>query len=119
MSKRGMPRGKGGFGGGGNMNQLMQQAQKMQRELEKAQQETAEMTGEATVGGGFVTVTVGADHQIISLELAPEVIDPEDPEMLQDMVTAAVNEAMRDLDSKIEARMSKVTGGAGLGFPGF
>ncbi len=116
MARKGMPPGKG-FGGG-NMNQLMQQAQRMQRELEIAQEETKEMTGEASVGGGFVKVTVGSDHQVISLELAQEVIDPDDAEMLQDLVVAAINEAMRDLDSKIEARMAKVTGGSGLGFPG-
>lgn len=119
MSRRGMPRGKGGFGGGSNMNQLMQQAQRMQRELEKAQEETASMTGTATVGGGFVKVTVDANHQVVALELTPEVVDPDDIDMLQDLVIAAVNEAMRDLDSKIEARMSQVTGGSGLGFPGF
>lgn len=118
MARRGMPPGKG-FGGGSNMNQLMQQAQRMQREIEIAQEETKDMTGEATVGGGFVKVSVSSDHQIISLELAQEVIDPDDAEMLQDLIVAAVNEAMRDLDSKLEARMAKVTGGSGLGFPGF
>ncbi len=117
MARKGMPRGKGMPGG--NMNQLMQQAQRMQRELEIAQEETAEMTGEATVGGGFVKVTVDSNHQIIALELAAEVIDPDDVEMLQDLIVAAVNEAMRDLDSKVEARMAQATGKSGFGFPGF
>lgn len=119
-----MARGRGGFprggmpGGGNQMSQLMKQAQKMQAELEKAQQETADMTAEATVGGGVVRAVVGGGHQVQELEINPAVIDPEDVEMLQDLVISAVNEAMRALDEKVEARMSQVTGG-GLGIPGF
>ena len=109
----------GGFPGGGNMNQLMQQAQRMQREIEKAQEEAATMTGEATAGGGMVKVVVNSDHQIEELAIMPDVVDPDDIEMLQDLIIAAVNEAVRNLDEQVEARMSKATGGGIPGFPGF
>ncbi len=120
MGKNRFPRGgpRGGMGGGANMNQLMKQAQKMQRDLEEAQEEAATMTGEAVAGGGVVKVTVNNEHQITELVVQEAVVDTEDVEMLQDLITAAVNEAMRDLDKKVEERMSRVTGG-GLGFPGF
>lgn len=117
MAKR-----RGGFHGGGgapNMNHLMQQAQKMQRDLEQAQADAATITGEASVGGGVVEVKVDNNHQIIDLKIDVSVIDPEDPEMLQDLFIAAVNEANRTLDEKIEERMSKVTGGSNLGMFGF
>ena len=97
------------------MNQLMKQAQKMQRELEKAQEAAAEMTGTASVGGGMITVTINAQHEIQELEIDPAVIDPEDPDMLKDMFIAAVNEAVRDLDEKVEGVMGKATGGVNLG----
>ena len=76
------------------------------------------MKAEATAGGGVVRVVIGAGHQIESLEINPGVVDPEDVEMLQDLVTAAVNEAARKLDEMTEARMAQVTGG-GFGLPGF
>lgn len=104
-----------GMGGGANMNQLMAQAQKMQRQLEKAQEEANELTSEATVGGGMVTVKVTADHQIESIEIKPEIVDPEDLDMLQDMVMAAVNEAMRTLDEKVNEHMSQVSGLGNMG----
>lgn len=112
---------RGGFhgGGGGNMKGIMQQVQKMQREMEKAQEEAASMTGEATVGGGAVKVTVDGDRQITELIIEPGVVDPDDVEMLQDLITAAVNEAIRDLNKKVESRMSAVTGGLDLPIPGF
>lgn len=115
MAKR-----RGGFHGGGapNMNHLMQQAQKMQRDLEQAQAEAANITSEASVGGGVLEVTVNNDHQIIDLKIDPTIIDPEDPEMLRDLFIAAVNEANRTLDEKIEERMSKVTGAGNLGMFG-
>ncbi len=103
---------------GNQMNQLMKQAQKMQEELAIAQDEVAEMTAEATAGGGVVRVVLGSGHQIQVLEINPGVVDPEDVEMLQDLITAAVNDAARKLDDMAEARMAQVTGG-GLGFPGF
>ncbi len=116
-----MARRRGGFHGGGgapNMNQLMQQAQKMQKDLEKAQEEAANITSKASVGGGMVEVEVDSNHQITNLKIDPSVIDPEDPEMLQDLFIAAVNEANRTLDEQVEARMSKVTGSGNLGMFG-
>lgn len=113
---------RGGFPGGGNHNQLMQQVQKMQRKIAEAQEEAATMTGEAEAGGGMVKVTCNSDHQITEIAINPGVVDPEDIEMLQDLVTAAVNEAMRNLDQKVEERMGQATGnlgslgGLGLGF---
>ena len=110
---------RGGFPGGGNMNQLMKQAQAMQRKIAEAQEEAAQMTGEAEAGGGVIKAVVNGDHQLVSLEIEPDVVDSEDVEMLQDLITAAVNEAMRDLDEKVEARMGQVTGGMGMGLGGF
>lgn len=107
----------GGFPGGGNMNQLMKQAQMMQKKLEKAQEEAAALTAEATAGGGMVKASVSSDHQLTALEIKPEVVDPEDVDMLVDLVTAAVNEAMANLDKAVEERMGAVTGGMG-GFGG-
>ncbi len=104
-----------GMGGGANMNQLMAQAQKMQRQLEKAQEEANELTSEATVGGGMVTVKVTADHQIESIEIKPEIVDPDDLDMLQEMVMAAVNEAMRTLDEKVNEHMQQASGLGGMG----
>ncbi len=109
----------GGMRGGGNqMSQLMKQAQKMQEDLAAAQEEVAEMKAEASSGGGVVRVVMGAGHQLEVLEINPGVVDPDDVEMLQDLITAAVNDATRQLDQMTEARMAEVTGG-GLGFPGF
>lgn len=101
---------------GMNMQQMMRQAQKMQKELQKAQQEIAEMTFEGTAGGGMVTAVARGDKSIESLTINPDVVDPEDVEMLQDMVCAAVNEALRGVDQMGTARMSSVTGG--LNIPG-
>lgn len=101
---------------GMNMQQMMRQAQKMQKELQKAQQEIAEMTFEGTAGGGMVTAVARGDKSIESLTISPDVVDPEDVEMLQDMVCAAVNEALRGVDQMGSARMSSVTGG--LNIPG-
>lgn len=103
----------GGFGGG-NPNQLMQQVQKMQRDMEKAQQEIAEMTAEATSGGNAVRVVVNGEKQIKELAIDPAVVDPDDVEMLQDLVMVAVNEAFRLMEEKSEARMGQVTGGRNL-----
>jgi len=103
-------------GMGGNMNQLLQQAQRMQREAEKAQAEIAEMTAEATAGGGAVKAVVNGDHQIVALTIDPGVVQPDDVDMLQDLITVAVNEAMRQLEEKSSARMNQVTGGRGAPF---
>lgn len=106
---------KGGFPGrGGNMNNMMKQVQKMQKEMAKLQEEAEQKTVEASAGGGVVTVVASGKKEIISITIKPEVIDPDDPEMLQDLITAAVNEAMRQADEMISKEMSKITGGLNL-----
>ena len=108
---------RGGFPGGmgmpGNMNNLMKQAQRMQRQMEESQKEleTKEVTG--TAGGGAVKVTVSGKKEVTKVELDEEVVDPEDIEMLQDLVMAATNEALRQIDEMSQAEMSKLTGGLG------
>ena len=104
---------RGGFPGGmpGNMNNIMKQAQKMQKQMAEAQQAL-----EAKAGGGAVEVTVNGKHEIVSVKLAEEVVDPDDIEMLQDLIIAATNEAMRMVDEDSQQTMSKFTGGLGLGF---
>ncbi len=109
----------GGMRGGGNqMSQLMKQAQKMQEDLAAAQEEVALLKAEASTGGGVVRLVMGAGHQVELLEINPDVVDPDDVEMLQDLIAAAVNEAARQLDEMTEARMAEVTG-SGFGLPGF
>jgi nucleoid-associated protein EbfC len=115
--KGGFPGGAGGFGGGG-MSQLLQQAQRMQREAAMAQEEISVMSAEATAGGGAVKVVVSGDRQISQLTIDPGVVDPGDVEMLQDLITVAVNDALRKLDEMSSARMNQVTGGRGM-LPGF
>ncbi|MCI8524363.1 MAG: YbaB/EbfC family nucleoid-associated protein [Oscillospiraceae bacterium] len=111
---------KGGFrggmpmGGGMNMN-MMKQAQKMQQELLKMQEEMEAKTFSASAGGGMVKATVNGRRELTALEIDPEAVDPEDVEMLQDLVIAAVNEAMRTAESESAASMSKLTGGLNLG----
>ena len=110
MSKR------GGYRGGGmpgNMNNLMKQAQKMQKQMEDAQKQVEEMEVTASAGGGAVEVTVTGKHEMKSIHLDEEVVDPEDIEMLQDLIVAATNEAMRKLSEESEAAMSQATGGLG------
>ena len=94
MAKRG---GFPGMGMPGNMNNLMKQAQRMQRQMEESQKELEEKEFTATAGGGAVTVTVCGAKQITNIEINPDVIDPDDAEMLQDLVMAAVNEALRQM----------------------
>ena len=91
---------RGGFPGGmpGNMNNLMKQAQKMQRQMEEAQKELEEKQVEATAGGGAVTVTMSGKKEVISVKLSEEVVDPDDIEMLEDLIVAATNEALRKVD---------------------
>ena len=111
---------KGGFRGGsfGGMNQMnmMRQAQKMQQDLMKMQEELETRTYSAAAGGGVVKAEVNGKHELVGLTIDPEAVDPDDVEMLQDMVIAAVNEAMRAADSAASASMSKLTGGLNLGF---
>ena len=112
---------KGGFrgmpGGMGGMNQaaMLKQAQKMQQEMLRMQEEMENATYKATAGGGMVTAEVSGKHQVVSLEINPEAVDPEDVEMLQDMVIAAINEAMRNADNESANQMSRLTGGLNLG----
>lgn len=97
-----------------DMKQMMRQAQKMQKELNKAQEEIAMMSFEATAGGGMVTAVASGDMAITSLTIDPDAVDPEDVEMLQDMVVAAVNEALRGVSELSNQRMSAVTGGMNI-----
>ena len=110
-----MPKGFGGGPMGGmNMNNLMKQAQKMQRQMAEMQEELKTKTLEVSSGGGAVKVTINGEREITSLTIAPDVIDPDDVEMLQDLVMSAVNEASRQMDELINGQMSKVTGGMGM-----
>lgn len=113
MAKGGY-RGNPMMGGGVNMN-MIKQAQKMQQEMLKMQAEMETKEYEATVGGGMVTARVNGKHEVMSVTIQPEAVDPEDVEMLQDMVVAAVNEAMRKAEAEASAGMSKLTGGMNLG----
>jgi hypothetical protein len=103
-----------------DMNKLMQQVGQMQEQMQRAQEELANETVEATAGGGMVTVTANGAGEIKQIKIDPKAIDPDDPEMLADMVLAAVNEAIRSARSLQEARLGGVAGGAlgGLGLPG-
>ena len=115
MAKRG-----GGFPGmgmPGNMNNLMKQAQKMQRQMEQAQKEMETKEYTAAAGGGVVEVTVSGKREITKVKIAEEVVDPEDVETLEDLVMAATNEALRQLEEANQASMSSITGGLGGGLP--
>ncbi len=107
-SFRGMP-------GGMNQAAMMKQAQKMQQEMLRMQEEMENKTYSASAGGGMVTAAVNGKHQVVGIEIKPEAVDPDDVEMLQDMVIAAVNEAMRIADSDAADNMSRLTGGLNLG----
>ena len=113
---------RGGFPGGmpGTMNNLMKQAQRMQRQMEETTKELEEKEYSASAGGGAVTVTVSGKKEVLSVKLAEEVVDPDDIEMLQDLIVAATNEALRKMEEESQAAMSKLTGGLGGlggGFP--
>lgn len=99
-----------------NMQQMMKQARKMQEQLAAAQENIAQSTVDASAGGGMVKVTVNGEMQITSLKIDPEALDPEDVEMLEDMVTAAVNEALRSVGDLANRQMGAITGG--LNIPG-
>ncbi len=105
--------GFGGFGGGANMQQLMRQAQKMQQDMEKAQQELADTQLEASAGGGMVICTVTGMKEIVSLKINPEIVDPEDVEMLEDTVLAAVREAIAKAEELYKNKMGAIAGGMG------
>ena len=103
-----------GYGGGGaNMQQLMKQAQKMQADLKAAQEELADTEVVATAGGGMVEVVMTCDRKITSIKIAPEAVDPDDVEMLEDMIMAGINEAMALVEEENERIMGPLTGGMG------
>ncbi|TCS78140.1 YbaB/EbfC family nucleoid-associated protein [Tepidibacillus fermentans] len=99
-----------------NMNQMMKQVKKMQQQMEKAQEELKNKTVEASAGGGMVTVVANGHKEILSVSIKPEVVDPDDIEMLQDLVLAAVNDALKQVDELVAKDMSRFTGG--LNIPG-
>ena len=105
-----------GMGMGGNMQQLARQAQKLQQQMTEKQAELEAREFEASAGGGMVTAKVTGKQQLVELVIKPEAVDPEDVELLQDMVVAAINEALRQADETVEREMGKLTGG--LGIPG-
>ncbi len=112
---------RGGFPGGGmpgNMANLMKQAQKMQRQMEEQAKELETKEFSATAGGGAVEVTVSGAKKLLSLKLQEEIVDPEDIEMLEDLIVAAVNEALEKVEAESASSMSKLTGGMGGGMPG-
>lgn len=104
----------GGFGGGANMQQLMRQAQKLQEKMTQAQAALDEQEYTAQAGGGMVSVTVTGKRELKSIEIKPECVDPDDVEMLQDMIVAAVNEAIRNAEQTREAELGKLAPG-GMG----
>ena len=110
-------KGFGGFGGGMNMQAMMKQAQKMQESMLKAQEEIAQMESTGTAGG-MVTATVTGTSTLKSIEIKPDVVDPDDIDMLQDLVVAAVNEALKAASDKSQSQMSAITGGIGGGLGG-
>ena len=101
---------------GGNMQQMLKQAQKMQEKLAKVQEELEAREYEASAGGGVVTVKANGKKEILALTIQPEAVDPEDVEMLQDMVMAAVNEVLRQVEETSSQEMGKLTGGLNLPF---
>ena len=105
---RGMP-------GGMNQAAMMKQAQKLQQEMLRMQQEQETKTYTCASGGGMVSATVNGKHELVNLQINPEAVDPDDVEMLQDMIMAAVNEAMRAADAEAANNMSRLTGGLNLG----
>lgn len=114
MAKGFNSRGMGGFGGGMNMN-MMKQVQKMQQDMMKMQQELETKTYTAAAGGGVVSATVTGKRELKEVVIAPEAVDPEDVEMLQDLVVSAVNEALRQAGDAMDKAMDSITGGLNLG----
>lgn len=110
MARGGFP---GGFGGG-NINNLMKQAQKMQKDMELMQKELEEKEFEASVGGGAVVVKANGKKEVVSINIKPEVVDADDVEMLEDLVLSAVNEALRKADEESANKMGKLTGGMNI-----
>lgn len=113
MAKGGFPR---GMGGGANMNQMLKQAQKMQEQMVKMQEEIEAKTYEAQAGGGVVKVVVDGKRELQEIIISPEAVDPDDIEMLQDLIVAAVNEGMRKAQDDSSSQLGSITGG--LNIPG-
>lgn len=110
MGKKGFP----GMGGMPNMNAMMKQAQKMQKQMAEMQEELEKKEFETSAGGGAVTVKVNGKKELIDIQIKPEVVDPDDVEMLQDLILAATNEALRTADETVSREMGKLTGGLNL-----
>ncbi len=108
MGKRRMP------GMPGNMNNMIKQVQKMQKEMQKVQAELEEKELEVTAGGGAITVKINGKREILDIQIKPEVVDPDDVEMLQDLIVAAVNEALREVEETASKEMGKLTGGMNM-----
>lgn len=100
-----------GMGGMGNMNQMLKQAQKLQEEMARSQEELKTRTVDATSGGGAVRVVVKGNMELVELSIKPDAVDPEDVEMLEDLIKAAVNEGLRKAQDMVNSEMSKLTGG--------
>ncbi len=115
MARRG---GFPGMMGGGNMQQLARQAQMLQQQISQLQENLDKREFEATAGGGMVRAKVNGEREILELEIKPEAVDPNDVEMLQDMIVAALNEALKTAHETVENEMSKLTGGMGGGLGG-
>lgn len=109
MARGGFP---GGFGG--NMNNLMKQAQMLQKQMEEAQKELESKEFEASVGGGAVVVKVSGKKEVVSINIKPEVVDPDDVEMLEDLVLSAVNQALKNAEEETANKMGKITGGMNM-----
>ena len=110
---------RGGFPGGmpGNMNNLMKQAQKMQKQMEENQRALEEKEFTASAGGGAVEVTISGRKVVTAVKIQEEVVDPDDIEMLEDLIMAATNEALRQMEEMAQSSMAKITGGLGGGLP--
>lgn len=106
----------GGFGGG-NMNNLLKQAQKLQKNMEETKKQLELMSFESTSGGGVVSVKMNGKKEIVSIKLKPEIVDPDDIEMLQDLIISCINDAYKKVEEETSKEMSKLTGG--LNIPGF
>ncbi len=104
----------GGMGGMGNMSSMIKQAQKMQQDMLKMQEEMEQTSYEASSGGGAVTVKMSGKKELQEIVLKPEVVDPDDIEMLQDLILVAVNDAMKKVDDENQSQMSKLTGGMNI-----
>ncbi len=109
-----MAKGFGGFPGGGNMQALLQQAQKMQRDMQVAQTQAEAFEAEGSVGGGAVRIKVNGKYEVVAVDIKPEAIDPSSKDILEDMIKSAANEAVAKVRSNTDAMLSKVTGGMSL-----